>query len=309
MRVLQEIISFGHIENRLMYPHRNPGMEIVLVEQGHLDWAVEQKPEVLNPGSVFFTLPWQVHGSLSVKEPRNRIYYILFSLMNTEQPSNSLLGLPRALGFSPGEEKLLSQILIPAQRHSWPASALLKDLFPRLIQKLEGNSAIDSVAANSLLRALLVELAEIVGSAPSSRECVSASILKVHDFLSSLSGSLEHPWKLQEMAERCSVKRTQLANLCKQLTGYPPMLYVSRIRFERACELLRTTDMSITDIAFECGYNTSQYFAEAFKRFSRMTPSEYRSHLPQLDEIMASNWSHPEDRTIVDEQQRASLIK
>ena len=53
MTQTREIISHGHIENKRMYPHRNPGMEIVLVEQGHLDGAVDQAPETLNPGTVF----------------------------------------------------------------------------------------------------------------------------------------------------------------------------------------------------------------------------------------------------------------
>ncbi len=310
MNVLPDIICHGHIENRLMHPHRNPGMEIVLVEQGHLDWAVEQRPEVLNPGSVFFTLPWQVHGSLTLQEPRNRIFFVLFPLNQLDRPAGNHLGLPPSLGFSSEEEEMLGRILVPARRHSWPASTLLKELFPKLVRRLDGTSEIDAMAARSLLRALVVELAGIVSQAATGPGCrLPESTRRVERFLASLFGTLDHPWTLDGMADACSVKRTQLANLCKQLSGYPPMLYLSRIRFEKACELLRETEKSITDIAFECGYNSSQYFAETFKGFSRMTPSDYRRHLPQLDAIMANNWSHPEARTIDDELRRAELFK
>ncbi|VGO18208.1 HTH-type transcriptional activator RhaS [Pontiella sulfatireligans] len=291
-----------------MYPHTNPGMEIVLAELGRLDWAVERIPESLNPGSVFFTLPWQVHGSLKVREPRNKIFFVLFELAQIEKPKKARLGFPASLGFSAAEEKLVSDILVPAQRHSWPASGLLRDLFPKLIQKLNGNTRIEAVAANALLRAIIVELAGIVDSAPASLRHMTPTMTRVQQFLQTVVSSLDHPWTLDEMASSCSMKRTHFANSCKQLTGYPPMLYLNRVRFERACELLKTTETPITDIAFECGYNTSQYFAESFKRFSRMTPSDYRSHLPQLDAIMASNWNHPEERSIEDEIERSSRL-
>ena len=111
------------------------------------------------------------------------------------------------------------------------------------------------------------------------------------------------------MAEDCGVKRTQFAKITKQLTGYPPTQYLNRIRFKRACELLRNSDMSITDIAFECGYNTSQYFTETFKKNARITPSEYRRHLPDLNAIMRVNWNYPERRSIADEHQRASRFR
>ncbi len=39
MTQMREMISYGHIENKLMYPHRNQGMGIVLVDKGHLEWA------------------------------------------------------------------------------------------------------------------------------------------------------------------------------------------------------------------------------------------------------------------------------
>ncbi len=90
----------------------------------------------------------------------------------------------------------------------------------------------------------------------------------------------------------------------RELTGYPPMQYLNRLRFERACALLRNTALQITEIGFSCGYATSQYFAETFKRYARMTPTEYRQNLKTYDDIMRSNWSHPEARSIDDEQKR-----
>jgi AraC family L-rhamnose operon regulatory protein RhaS len=309
MSYFKEIVSFGHIENKLMYPHCNPGMELVLVEQGRLEWAVEQVPEVLRPGTVYFTLPWQMHGSLQIREPRNKIYYALFGLPGSGKEAQSRIQFPDSLRFADEEAAQLSRIFTSASRHAWPASDLLKEMFQELIRRLGGTSKLDGAASVSLLRCILVELADIISNTTDTLLYNAPTVQKVHAFLQAVGQQLDRTWTLEEMAGECGIKRTQFAKITRHLTGYPPLQYLNRIRFEKACELLGNSDSSITDIAFGCGYATSQYFAETFKKQARMTPSEYRKSLPELNTIMRSNWSHPEWRSVVDEHRRATLIK
>lgn len=283
-------------------------MEIVLVEKGHLEWAVDRVPEVVNAGTVFFTLPWQTHGSLMLREPPNRIFYTLFSLPGrTDEPAESLR-FPASLKFSAGDQKMLSEIFIGAHRHAWPATPLVKEVFPELVRHLDGTSELDGVAAASLLRMLLVELAGIIRKTQGEPQWLSPTVRKVKAFLSTLARSLDQPWTLDEMAAQCGVKRTQFANITKRLTGYAPAQYLHRTRFDKSCELLRNTNLSITEISFECGYSSSQYFSDTFKKQARITPSEYRRSVPELDAIIQNNWDHPEWRSLTEEHRRATWI-
>lgn len=304
MSDVPEIISFGHIENKLMYPHRNPGMEIVLVEQGNLEWAVEGVPEMLKPGTVFFTLPWQVHGSMHIREPRNKIHFILFDVTEKADASRKTIHFHRGFGFSANEQKLLNKAFTGTNRHAWPASDLIKQIFPELTERLKGKSPLDRSMAISLLRTLLLGLVESIRSAAGENAPVSPTAQKVGHFLTELAYHLEQEWTLDEMAEACGIKRTYFSNITRELTGYPPIQYLNRLRFEQACSLLRETKHSITDIGFMCGYASSQYFAETFKRYARLTPTDYRKNLADFETIMRSNWSHPETRSIKDEQVR-----
>lgn len=290
-----------------MYPHRNPGMEIVLVEHGHLHWAVDQIPEVLSPGSVFFTMPWQAHGSLQMREPKNKIYFTLFPLISDHAKSKQLM--PDFLQFSDAEQTLLSNRFAAATRHAWTASDCFRLLFPQCIDRLQGKSELEQSVGRSLLRSCLLELAGMIGQAPDAERFESPTVRKIHRFLQQLPSRLDHSWQLAEMAALCKVKRSHFSNICKQLTGYAPGHYLNRLRFETACHLLRETDRDITDIAFSCGYNSSQYFAENFKHFSRMSPSAYRRLAPELDAISYNNWQHPENRGIDDELSRAQKLK
>ena len=58
-----------------------------------------------------------------------------------------------------------------------------------------------------------------------------------------------------------------------------PSDYAQRIRIKRCCSKLATTEESVTEIAIEFGFGTSQYFSRVFKKYLGTTPSEYRQQM------------------------------
>jgi len=85
------------------------------------------------------------------------------------------------------------------------------------------------------------------------------------------------PWTLVDMARHCHMGQTAFAKYCRLLENTRPMEFLNRCRLESAARLLRAGDMrSITDIAFACGFNSSQYFATVFAKRFRTAPSRYR---------------------------------
>jgi AraC family transcriptional regulator len=62
----------------------------------------------------------------------------------------------------------------------------------------------------------------------------------------------------------------------KQSLGVPPRVYLTRLRVEKACELLEQTTLSVTEIALEVGYSSNQVLARVFLKHMRMSPSDYR---------------------------------
>ena len=63
----------------------------------------------------------------------------------------------------------------------------------------------------------------------------------------------------------------------KQDTGVGFREYLVNIRLQHAKDLLTTTDMSITEIAFMCGFNSSNYFSNTFAKAMGMPPAKYRA--------------------------------
>jgi len=84
---------------------------------------------------------------------------------------------------------------------------------------------------------------------------------------------------LKEVATAVGLSTTHLANLFRDGTGEPPFRWLMRRRFEQACELLSKPHLSITDIAHQCGFASSQHLATVMRRHLATTPTAYRRNL------------------------------
>lgn len=59
--------------------------------------------------------------------------------------------------------------------------------------------------------------------------------------------------------------------------GHSPNHFIRLIRTQKACELLKNTDLPISHIAASCGFSDSSYFGKVFKQEMDMTPMEWRN--------------------------------
>jgi AraC family L-rhamnose operon regulatory protein RhaS len=246
-------------------PHRNAGLEIVYVSRGRLRWQIEGHPYDVAAGSVFYTFPWETHGSRDELEPGHRWDYVIFSLSG----SRNRPMLPSAFGFTAQEGGRLLERLRRSPRRSLEAGERL----PWLVSQLQGELAApkgDIDIAAALARATLLELDRAV------RHVVGRRVPPAPDSCAQLLRRLEtefaEPWTLATLAEAAGLGRTRLAELIQQRTGDSPLVYLNRVRVARAREALRTTSRTVTDIAFGCGFESSQYFARVFRKFTGQTP-------------------------------------
>jgi AraC family transcriptional regulator len=81
---------------------------------------------------------------------------------------------------------------------------------------------------------------------------------------------------LDELAAEAQLSPFHFARMFKQSVGVPPRVYLTRLRVERACELLEMTDLPVTEIAHEVGYSSNQVLARVFVKHRHMSPSDYR---------------------------------
>ena len=80
-----------------------------------------------------------------------------------------------------------------------------------------------------------------------------------------------------QMAEACAVSRSVLQRRTKQLMGLSPADFLHEARIKHACTLLDTTDQTIAEVAYHCGFNDPKYFSRCFKQSVGMSPTEYKA--------------------------------
>jgi AraC family transcriptional regulator len=91
-----------------------------------------------------------------------------------------------------------------------------------------------------------------------------------------LHARLSEDISLDELAAEAQLSPYHFARMFKESVGVPPRVYLTRLRIEKACELLETTDLPVTEIAFEVGYSSNQVLARVFTKHQNISPSDYR---------------------------------
>jgi AraC-like DNA-binding protein len=86
---------------------------------------------------------------------------------------------------------------------------------------------------------------------------------------------------ISELAKTLSWNETQLMRVFRQAAGTTVHNYQHRARMEKACDLLANSEMTITQIAMNLGYEYSSNFTTAFRKHFGVTPRQVRTgHTP-----------------------------
>ena len=83
---------------------------------------------------------------------------------------------------------------------------------------------------------------------------------------------------LEDVADKFDMNKSFLSKRFKTATGFGFKEYIINLRIQNACRLLLETNKSITDIAFECGFNDSNYFGDSFRKIKGISPRKYRKN-------------------------------
>lgn len=87
---------------------------------------------------------------------------------------------------------------------------------------------------------------------------------------------------LPQIADKYGMSDSYFSRRFKQVTGFGFKEYLNMVRIRHACELLVSTDWSVTRISEECGYMDSNYFGDAFRKIKHVSPREYRKNHDQF---------------------------
>lgn len=79
------------------------------------------------------------------------------------------------------------------------------------------------------------------------------------------------------LARMAGMSRRSFYRVFQEVTGESPHAYLQRKRIMKAVRLLETTDKNVTETAFECGFEDSNYFARQFRQVMGISPREFKT--------------------------------
>lgn len=256
--------------------HRNEGIELTFLETGATPFALEDKTWELTPGALTITRPWQPHKVGFPNIGIGRLHWIIIDV-GVRQPHQEWKW-PKWLVITPDDLQELTDCLRENEQPVWRCTPEIQDCFKQIgktIRQKKSSTSRLTVYINELFLHLLEMFRE--QQVPRTKSLTDAQ-RSVELFLSTLKSSIEEPWTLDSMAECCGLGVTRFVHYCRRITNLTPMQYLNHVRVKAAAGMLvQSPEKNITDIAFDCGFATSQYFATVFRKEHGCTPRQYRS--------------------------------
>lgn len=150
-----------------------------------------------------------------------------------------------------------------------------KELIFEMLEEHTNKEKFSQLVIKSNLMKLIVLLERKSGLAENSKYPLYNQA--IGEVLRYIHNNIETKIKIEDLCRISNLAPTSLGVQFKKATGKSVVTYVNKIRIDKAKQLLKETDMSITDIAYGLGFNDSAYFNRIFKKETQYAPKNYRT--------------------------------
>ncbi|WP_252191161.1 helix-turn-helix transcriptional regulator [Polaribacter sp. Q13] len=257
--------------------HRNEGIEFHFLESGSMPYAQEDKEMLLTPNHLTITRPWEVHKVGNPTIGMGKFYWLIIDL-GVRRPHQEWVW-PKWISLTEKDLLRLSIILRQNEKMAWKTDKKILECFKKIEQAIK---TFDKGKKASKLRVLINYLLVLVLELLDTddvvlNESLTDSSRSVSSFLKELDNDLSRDWTVKSMSDSAGVGVTRLTHHCKRLTNLTPMKYLFIRRLEMAKKILQEDNgLTISEIAYKCGFSSSQYFSTIFKKYEKCTPKEYQ---------------------------------
>jgi AraC-like DNA-binding protein len=271
---IPDVPVFGYYEYSSVHPglrtHRHSGaVEICYLYRGRQIYRVAGREYNLSGGDVFVTAPGEPHDTAEHPEEPGVLYWL-----NLRVPKHraSLLMLP------PGDSARLARRLCGLPERKFKGSTTVKRIFDEIFEVYDGPiHPLKRVTVSNLLVRLVLEVLNCAEKHDGLHR--SAAIGRIAEMIRS------HPegiFPVSDLAAEAGLSISRFKAKFKTELGVGPHEYILRTKIEAAKKQLLDKTTTITGVAMEFGFSSSQYFATVFRRYTSQTPREFRIHGPAV---------------------------
>jgi AraC-like DNA-binding protein len=277
LHLFPHIMELGIIKNSSIrlnaFPiSSSPGIKIIYVAEGKFHWNIYNNQFTLYPSDVLLILPGQEFGSgAGVLE----IGSYLWITLEVEQRGMDEIRVGAWSSLTEQENIAIGKTLLfnpcPVISRFNVAGNILKCVQQELFSQELGYCA----RVNNQIDELFILIARQLSRHSSPGRDFPNAFMKLEQ---ELRKDLSRQWTVEEMAALVGLGTTLFNDKVKSFSGFSPINYLINIRISEAIKLLKLKDISLTDIALDTGFYSSQHFSTTFKKLTGYTPSEFRKN-------------------------------
>lgn len=145
------------------------------------------------------------------------------------------------------------------------------------------DSAQSKLAVQTNLFAIWNDLYQLLPRSPQSHLEKGSDFALLKAILIFIEDHYHNKLTLSDLVQEFSISKSKIIKLFKRYLQQTPIEYLNSFRNKKACQLLSTTELPITEVGFTVGFNDSSYFAKTFKQKMRKTAREYRKSFRKTD--------------------------
>jgi AraC-like DNA-binding protein len=251
--------------------HRHEFLEIVVVLGGQGTYATPGHARPIRTGDVLVVNSSHSHGYENTQD---------LELANILVREDVLRDVEKELGVLPGYHALftLKRLRRPGSGGHVHLAAEALNLVETWIRSIEAESERLDEGGGFLTKVWLFLLIGLLARFYGKQERSSLRLeMRLGRILSAIDLNPEKPFSLPSLAALAAMSERSFLRHFKEISGVPPMEYVLRARIRKAVRLMdeRPSQCSITETAFACGFNDSNYFSRQFRQITGVSPRSY----------------------------------
>lgn len=248
--------------NMTFLAHRHNEVELIRVRSGTSNITVNNQEFLLNEGDLLLCQSGSIHFSDSLKA-KNSLEFILFNPALVQSRAEPL--------------KLTTQHFTAETLKTHDMLYATEKLFNEIsIELSEHNAFYEKIVQNSL-KTFLYKLQRYFPVILQEETTFSIKNSPfISDALSYMEAHLSDELTLEEVAASVNVESGYFSRVFKKYTGLNFVKYRNLLRIDTAIKQLQETDKSISDIAFDCGFQNIRTFNRVFSQYTQKSPTEFR---------------------------------
>jgi len=254
-------ISDSHPKYEMAH-HWHTEIEIIKIVRGSLNMRLNHREFTAVEGDIVFVNSETVHGGM----PDDCIYDCIVFSPDMISGADKICG-----GFLADME---NHVLV-VNDHFHKEDVAFCDAADELFSAMKGGTYFEVMAALYGLFAVILKNKYFKLVSELTEGSVKNN-MKLKKVLTFIRESYDSQVTLDEMASAAGMSPKYFCYFFKEMTTKSPVEYLNTYRIERASRKLLSSDMSITDIAFSCGFNDLSYFIKMFKAIKGVTPKAFR---------------------------------